>query len=193
MQVLKVDIRANFTVLTTSAPHNAAMVRSYGADVVVDHYSQTAATELAAVAEDNRATLGPLTLCVDNISNENSTRFCAQVLTPEGGYSQPSEMLHSTIGPFTPEIPGVKTVCTVGYSFLGEDWELFSQRHSAVLEDFEAARRFAVVAEHLLALGLVKPHPVDVRKNQGLQGVLETGLAEMRSGKVSGKKLVYTL
>jgi hypothetical protein len=66
------------------------------------------------------------------------------------------------------------------------------QVHPASIKDFERARQFAVVAERLLELGHVRPHPVDVRRD-GLEGVVRTGLPEMRSGKVSGKKLVYML
>jgi len=183
--------RANFTVLTTSAPHNADLVRSYGADFVVDHYSPDAPSELLATATKNEATVGPLTLCVDNFSRDSSAAFCAKVLTPEGK-TQHSTILYSVLTPLTPPLPGITTVMTVGYSFLGEEYEFMGQVIPASTDDFESARRFAAVAERLLQLGYVKPHPVDVRTG-GLEGVVNPGLADMRSGKVSGKKLVYLM
>ncbi|KEF58615.1 uncharacterized protein A1O9_06541 [Exophiala aquamarina CBS 119918] len=182
---------ANFTVLTTSAPHNADLVRSYGADFVVDHYSPDAPAELLAIAKKNALALGPLTLCVDNISRADSAAFCAKVLAPQDE-TQQSDVLYSVLTPLTPPLPGITTLPTVGYSFLGEEYEFMGQVVPASTEDFERARRFAVVAERLLQLGHVKPHPVDVRTG-GLEGVVKTGLPELRNGKVSGKKLVYVM
>lgn len=166
-------------------------MRSYGADFIADHYSADAPSRLVAISKENASTLGPLTLCVDNISREDSAAFCAKVLTPEGEPHR-SKILYSTLTPLTPPLPGIKTLPTLGYSFLGEEYEFMGQVHPASIEDFEHARRFAVVAERLLELGHVRPHPVDVRRD-GLEGVVRTGLPEMRSGKVSGKKLVYML
>lgn len=183
--------RANFTVLTTSAPHNADLVKSYGADFVVDHYSPNAVAELVSISKENASALGPLKLCLDNISRPESAKFCAGVLTPQGDPHQ-SDILYSVLTPLTPPLPAITTVYTLGYSFLGEDWEFMGQAHPASIEDFESARKFAIVAEKLLELGHIRPHPVDVRSG-GLEGVVSTGLPELRSGKVSGKKLVYVL
>jgi hypothetical protein len=167
------------------------MVRSYGADSVVDHYSSNAVAELVAISKEKETALGPLKLCVDNISTKNSAEFCAGVLTP-GGKPHPSEIIHSVLSPFTPPLPGIKTLPTVGYSFLGEEWEFMGQAYPASVEDFEHARDFAIVAERLLELGYIRPHPVDVRSG-GLEGVVSSGFSELRGGKVSGKKLVYLL
>lgn len=132
-----------------------------------------------------------MTLCVDNISREDSAAFCAKILTPQGETHQ-SNILYSVLTPLTPALPGITTLPTVGYSFLGEAYEFMGQVYPASTEDFERARRFAAVAERLLQLGHVKPHPTDVRTG-GLEGVVETGFPDLRSGKVSGKKLVYVM
>ena len=47
----------------------------------------------------------------------------------------------------------------------------------------------AEVADPLIAEGKVKVHPPEVR-GEGLKGVL-SGLQDLKTGKVSGKKLVY--
>ena len=62
----------------------------------------------------------------------------------------------------------------------------------ANVHDFGRSKQFAQLSERLLANEKIRPHPVDVRYN-GLEGVVSEGLDEMRSGMVSGKKLVYVL
>ena len=93
--------------------------------------------------------------------------------------------------PFIPDLPGIKKVVALGYSFLGEDWEQMGQHHPASQDDFEAAKRFAMATEKLLAAGKIRGHPLQVRQG-GLQGIVDGQLEEMRKG-VSGKKIVYPL
>lgn len=186
-------------VLSTASPKSHDLVKSYGADVVIDYHSPNATAELTAIADKNRHSLSSLDWCVDNISLPDTAAFCAQVLAP----SSPSgadattekagqEKLYSVLTPLTPDMPGVQTVRTLGYSFLGEEYEFMGQRMPASREDFESAKHFAIVAEQLLKHKRIRPHPVDVRKT-GLEGVVNEGLAELKSGNVSGKKLVYLL
>ena len=53
------------------------------------------------------------------------------------------------------------------------------------------AKMFWSLSETLLKEKKVKVHPVDL-KPEGLKGVLD-GLVKMRKGRVSGKKLVYSI
>ena len=182
-------------VLSTASSHNHDLVKVYGADVIVDYHSSDAPAELIAIADANAASLSPLDWCVDNISQPGTAAFCAKVLTPNiapGADNAGTKKLYSTITPLTPELRGIKTVRTLGYSFLGEDYEYMGQIIPASKEDFESAKRFAIVVDKCLKYKKIRPHPVDVRKT-GLEGVVNAGLAEMRSGNVSGKKLVYVL
>lgn len=170
------------------------MVRSYGADVIVDHYSPDGPSEILNALAKLDDSMGRLSLCVDCIGILQSANFCAQVLTPQQAPTSSSEdeILYSVITPLTPEMPGIRTLRTTGYSFLGESHEFIGQHYPASMEDFEAARRFAAVTEGLIAKGLIKPHPVDAREG-GFEGVVKNGYPDIRGNKVSGKKIVYSL
>ena len=66
----------------------------------------------------------------------------------------------------------------------GKEWSL-------VPEDYDLAKRFAVLAEDLLERKLIRPHPASVRDG-GLEAI-PTGIEDLREGRVSGEKLVYVL
>jgi hypothetical protein len=74
------------------------------------------------------------------------------------------------------------------YTIFGERFVL-GQEFAPVPEDFDYAKNFLPMVEHLLAEGKITPHQQTVGRS-GLQGVLQ-GLEDMRNGKVSGQKLVY--
>ena len=97
------------------------MVQSYGADYVVDYHSATAISDLQSRARANESTMGPLTLCLDCISTEPTARFCAKVLdrahSNDDDVGGDAKKMYSAIAPFTPELPGITTVVTLGYSF----------------------------------------------------------------------------
>ncbi|PNP37788.1 hypothetical protein TGAMA5MH_10273 [Trichoderma gamsii] len=60
-------------------------------------------------------------------------------------------------------------------------------------EDNEFANKFRDIAEPLLREGKLKAPRIEVnRGGSGLEGVL-VGLEELRQGKVSGAKLIYTI
>lgn len=61
----------------------------------------------------------------------------------------------------------------------------------AKTEDKAFAEKFLALAEPLLRDGKVKPHPFKVGM-LGLKGVLD-GLELMKSGTISGEKLVYNV
>lgn len=188
---------AGLTVLSTSSPHNDSLVRSYGADVVVDHNSPSSATDLVT-------THGPIDWCVDTIGTPPTAEFCSTVLLggndqqqQQTDSSQPRQTtpkkIYSVLTPLTPEpLPGdIATARTLGYAFLDEAYELLGQTFARDRAAFERSRDFMAVAEGLLAEGKIRPHRVEVREG-GLEGVGE-GLRELREGKVSGKKLVWNL
>jgi hypothetical protein len=137
--------RSNFYVLTTCSPHNFDLVKSYGADYVVDYNSSTSITDLLAHAETNKSTMGPLTLCLDTISTEETALCCSKVLKPDQKRDHMSKRMYSAIRPFIPPLPGITTFITLGYSFLGEPGEQMGQKHPASQEDFESAKKFAIV------------------------------------------------
>ncbi|SMQ51369.1 unnamed protein product [Zymoseptoria tritici ST99CH_3D7] len=77
------------------------------------------------------------------------------------------------------------------YTAYGEAFTKFGHEFPSKPEDYLYASKFFDVCEGLFAEGKLKPHPNDRRPN-GLDGVLN-GLDELREGKVSGAKLVYSV
>jgi hypothetical protein len=85
----------------------------------------------------------------------------------------------------------VKNLFPLGYTIVGESFEMEGDYYAAVPEDFEFAKRFGVVVESLLKGGLIKNHPVELRE-EGLYRILD-GLRDMKAARISGKKLVYRI
>lgn len=166
---------SNYEVITTCSPSNFNLCKSYGADHVFDYKDLDTPEKILALAGDS------LKLCVDTISTDETAAFCAKVLGPSGKYSS---ILLS-------ECPrdDVTSFRTIGYSFLGEEWEQFGVVNPASLEDFEYSKGFAILSEKLLAQGKIKPHPVELR-NGGLDGIPEA-MEDLRAKRVSGKKFVF--
>lgn len=83
----------------------------------------------------------------------------------------------------------IESYFPLGYTVVGEEFMYEGSVWSAQPKDFELTKKFVSVAEDLLGAGLIKPHPVDLRKG-GLDGIL-SGMQDLKDGKVSGAKLVY--
>jgi hypothetical protein len=83
----------------------------------------------------------------------------------------------------------VKNWFPLGYTVMGEEFEMEGEYWAPVPEDFEFTKKFIGIVEKLLEEQLIKSHPVDLRGG-GLGGILG-GLEDMKQGKVSGKKAVY--
>ena len=77
------------------------------------------------------------------------------------------------------------------YRWYGEDFFFGDTAFKAGKEGEEQAARFFAMAQDLLARGMFRPHPAEVRGG-GLEGVLG-GLQDLREKKVTGRKLVYVL
>lgn len=85
----------------------------------------------------------------------------------------------------------VATVGTLMYSIFGEPFEKKGNEFPRKAEDFEFTKRFMAITEMLLASGDLQPH-IEVVGSGGLEGVLQ-GLEQLKDGKVSGHKLVYSV
>lgn len=80
----------------------------------------------------------------------------------------------------------------LAYTMFGEAFDK-GRVVPAIPEDYEYGKMFWEVAREALVQGKIKPARADVnRGGKGLEGVL-VGLKELKEGKVSGVKLVYTL
>ncbi|KAG5661873.1 hypothetical protein KAF25_004112 [Fusarium avenaceum] len=172
-------------VVTTASPRNFDYLKSLGADAVFDYSSETCAEDI------KRHTQGRLKHVLDCISKGKSTEISVRALSDDGGlYSTLLPVPDNEVKKFNNK---VANKMTLAYSSTGESFLFGPQTFDANLADFEFSTRFSVVSEKLLRSGKIKPHRPSINEGgSGLAGALE-GLQAVREGKVSGKKLVYTI
>ncbi|KAJ5455300.1 Polyketide synthaseenoylreductase [Penicillium sp. IBT 31633x] len=169
---------SGYKVLTTCSPHNFDLVRNLGADEVYDY------NDPEAPAIIRKATNNNLKLVFDCISLKSSAAFCDEALSTDGG--EYSALLSVKI-----ERANVNDRFTLGYTAVGEEFNIGGVSYPAKPEDKAHAAKFVDIAESLLAQGKIKVHPIKIGAN-GLAGVIE-GLSLLRDNKVSGEKLIYNV
>lgn len=150
----------------------------------------TPAEELSK--EIKAQTNNSLTLAWDCSPTPESTRLSALAMSD----SQPG--VYGALLPVKDEAlksvnPNVSGGFTMGYTVFGEAFSRHGREYPAKPEDREFGRAFWELSGDLLAKGKFKVARTSVNQGgEGLEGVLK-GLDELREGKVSGTKLVYTL
>ncbi|KAL0936545.1 zinc-binding oxidoreductase [Colletotrichum truncatum] len=176
---------SGYNVITMASPHNFDYVKELGASVVFDYKSPTVSEDIRKYTNDS------LTIAWDCHSTLESATLIANALSS----TKPSliaTLLSVDKAKVQEANPNVDVQMTVYYTAFGEPFAYFG-RVEAVPENYEFAKRFWDLSRQLLADGKLKP--VRVIKNRGgsgLDGVL-VGLSELREGKVSAGKLVYTI
>ncbi|TPX12432.1 uncharacterized protein E0L32_006844 [Thyridium curvatum] len=184
---------AGYRVLATCSPRNFDYVRSLGADAVFDYGSPDVAREIReAAAADGGSRVSA---AWDTVVSADSPRLCAEILGAEGGsYGcllpvPDAGKVFAVEGARQP----IKVTHTLGYTGIGEHFVKWAD-FPASKEDYDFARRFWALARELLAAGKVKAaRPiVDRDGKSGLEGVM-AGMQELKAGRVSGGKLVYTM
>lgn len=182
---------SGLAVLTTSSPHNFDLLRSLGARWTFDY---NAGPESCA-SDIRRATSGSLPLAWD--CTGLGAEVCAAALSTEAERDQPT---YGTIMPVeravldrvNPAVRGLRE--TLMYTVFGEQFVKGGKETPADPEEYAFAKEFWELARGFLESGDVKAVTPDVNRGGkgGLEGVL-VGLDELRAGRVSGTKLVYTL
>lgn len=139
----------------------------------------------------NKYTENKLEYAFDCIAEGNSPSICAKAMASSGG--QYTNLLSVTKEEIHKTNPNITVGSTLGYTVVGESFKKMGHEFPAKPEDFEFGKMFWDLSAELLGNGKIKVHKVSVNEGgKGLSGVL-TGMQLMRDGKVSGKKLVYTL
>ncbi|KAE8374909.1 chaperonin 10-like protein [Aspergillus bertholletiae] len=169
---------SGYTVLTTCSPHNFDLVKRLGADAVFDYKDPNSAAEV------RKYTNNSLKLVLDTISLQASAEYCEQAMSTDGGD-------YGVLFAISIDRENINTRVTLGYTAIGEQFNLGEMSFPASMEDKIFASEFCTLAEKLLADGKIKVHPPKVNPG-GLQGVLE-GLELLKENKVSGEKLVYNV
>jgi len=175
---------SGYTVYTTSSPKNFDYLKSLGADHTFDYNSASCAQDIKA------ASGGKLKLAMDCISSPDTTKIAVAAMSDEGGaYTSLIPVSDDAVKAVNPK---VTNGLTVAYTALGEAYDKWGPS-PAKPEDYEFSKMFWELGRALLAEGKVKvARPIVNEGGKGLEGVL-VGLEEMRQGKVSAGKLVYTL
>ncbi|KUI53789.1 Protein TOXD [Cytospora mali] len=176
-------------VLATASPHNFDYLKSLGAEAVFDYHTPT--EELAR--EIKAYTDNKLTYAWDCSPTEESARLCALALSDseEGAYGQLLPLDNEVVKAANPKV--TKVGFTMGYTAFGEAFSRGPFTYQAKPEDAVFAGKFWELSKDLLAQGKVKVAKIEVnRGGKGLEGVRK-GLDDLKEGKVSGTKLVYTI
>lgn len=180
IQLLKL---AGYRVLATCSPRSFDLAKSFGADAVFDYSSDTCADDIRAYTNNS------LRLVLDCISSVDTMRLCYAAMGRAGGR-------YVALDPYSEDIatskPLIRNNWVVGMEPLGDEvgWPApYGRPANPVALDF--CKAWNPTMQGLLDRGLVRIHPQIVR-DTGLDGVLE-GLEDIRTKKVVGQKLIYTL
>lgn len=191
-QLIFYACRSGFEVITAAGKSNFEYVKALGADAVFDSRAPDVGEEIREYTKDK------LYYAWDTIGEFGSEEACAKALAsaaPEGKKLYYGTILLKDISGFTEREgtfgprPEVAYSMSLGYTAAGEEFEIGENTFAARPEDYEFVKAWTPFAAGLVAEGKVKPHRVELREG-GFEGILE-GLEDLKSGKVSGKKLVY--
>lgn len=163
-------------VYATASSRNFDLLRKLGADHVFDYKDADVGAKIREASNDK------IKLIFDCIAEKGSFEIGAAAMSSSGGH------LSALLAP-PKNFPrkDIKTAFTLGYTALGER---FSENFPASQTDYDFGTKFWKLSEGLLSEGKIIPHPAEVRK--GLGGVIQ-GMQDMKEGKVSGVKLVWTV
>ncbi|KAK6069581.1 TOXD protein [Seiridium cupressi] len=182
---------SGYTVISTSSTQHHDYLRELGADAVFDYKSPTCGADIKAWVEGRGQKLRKAWDCV---SVESSGEICAGALADdeEGGtYSALLGVDKEKLLAVNKNLKGPLT--TLGYLAFGEEFRRGSNTVAAVPGELQHANMFWELARGLLEEDKIQTVRPTVNKGgDGLEGVFK-GLDELRQGRVSGEKLVYTL
>ncbi|PNS14317.1 hypothetical protein CAC42_6830 [Sphaceloma murrayae] len=174
---------SGYKVISVNSPHNDGLVKGLGAEKSFSYKDADCGKQI------REYTGGKVTKVFDTISEGDSPSICADIFGDKGG--KISFLLQVGRDKVPDEKIQIET--TLAYTITGEGFKFGPQAFEipGKAQDFEFGKKFWGLAEKLLAEGKIKAHPTDVRSG-GLDKIKE-GLKDLQDGKVSGKKIVYTI
>ncbi|KAB5590280.1 Zinc-binding oxidoreductase ToxD [Ceratobasidium theobromae] len=178
---------SGYKVIATASPKNFDLLKSLGADVVVDYRSSD------VVKQIQDATSNSLRFAFDTISEANTQTVCAKALgsAPQG--AAPGKVI--VVLPPKKEVTELyKNVAfqhTLIYTALGRAFDWPNIHFPASAEDRAHMASWMPKLEKLVAAGQIKANPVKLWPG-GLAAVND-GFQYMREGKVSAEKIVYNI
>ncbi|KAI0413963.1 GroES-like protein [Xylaria grammica] len=172
---------AGLQPIATCSPHNFELVKSYGAAAVFDYQAPGCALDIKAFTKNN------LRYALDCISTTPSMEFCYQAMGRAGGR-------YTSLEPFAEAVAQkrktIKADWIMGPQMTGKEiaWPKPHWRPAdSTMAEFGVS--WTAALQQLLDKGLIRPHPIIVMPG-GLAEVLD-GIEDVRSKRVSGKRLVY--
>ncbi|KAF2753210.1 putative alcohol dehydrogenase [Pseudovirgaria hyperparasitica] len=166
---------AGYSVITTCSPRNFELCTSRGAEATFDYNDPDCGQKI------HDFTKGKLKLCYDTIGSDEGIQICMTALTTESG---------SRYGTLAMKpIPRQDVIYTdsICLKALGEDIPMFP----VTKEDYDFGKLITGATEQLLADQRLRPHPIK-KCEKGLAGIID-GIDFMKTGQVSGEKLVYVV
>ncbi|KAM7184233.1 GroES (chaperonin 10)-like protein [Rhypophila sp. PSN 637] len=177
--------------IATCSPHNFDMVKSYGAAEVWD-YGDPSTVEKIKLYTRNALSFALDCACEMSAGTSSSLNFCYAALGRAGGR-------YTSLEPYPEDQPRnmrsrrVKADWVLGAAVLGREVGWREPYH--IVPDPEL-RKFGMewmaYAQGMLDRGDIRPHPVRIGKEKGLEQVLG-GIELLRKKRVSGEKLVYKI
>ncbi|KAI1268913.1 putative alcohol dehydrogenase [Xylariaceae sp. FL1019] len=172
-------------VVTTASPRNFEYLKSVGADAVFDYKSPSCGEDIRMLTNNSLKYAwdcvgGGEEICGKALSSSERSKY--------GTINFSDGKLLNEINPLTSD-----PTFYVALDAVDEPYSLRGSHREPPKHHAEFATMFKEIARDLLQSGRVQPINIDVnRGGPGLEGVLK-GLDELRNGKVSAQKLVYTL
>ncbi|KAI1638953.1 zinc-binding dehydrogenase [Biscogniauxia mediterranea] len=168
--------------IVTCSSKNFDLVKAYGAQAVFDYTSPDVAREIRSY------TKGRLRHALDCITCQESTTCCFNAIGRPGGRYACLEACPAE----WKTRDAVKAEFVMSLEVFGKEVKLGGEYgRPADPEKHDMATEFVKVFQRLFNEGSIKPHPVEI-VGQGFDSVLK-GLTTLKSGGVSGKKLVVLL
>ncbi|TVY24189.1 Protein TOXD [Lachnellula hyalina] len=169
-------------IIATASPSNFEFLKELGADYVFDyHNAEACVQEIREVAGDSLTRvldcIGVEIICFPAMSTSIDGVYCTVSDRP------PGEITNNKI----------RRERVEGYTACGEPFEMMGHRIEINVHDYELGKAFNEINKKLVEDGKIKTHKISINEGGiGLEGAL-VGMQLMREGKVSGRKLVYTI
>ncbi|KAA1479341.1 GroES-like protein [Dentipellis sp. KUC8613] len=174
---------SSYKVITTASPKNHELVKKYGADVVVDYRAPDVVEQIIKATGKQ----GGVDVVFDAISEGNSVELSVKSLRVNGP-RKVGVVLPLKEDELDPSVEYTLILCSV---LLGSDVNAFGRYNPRDERDYQFGIEFYKQVAGWLRTGQLKGNPHTVQPG-GLAGV-QDGLTFMKSGKVSGTKLVYRI
>ncbi|KIY04079.1 uncharacterized protein Z520_00771 [Fonsecaea multimorphosa CBS 102226] len=172
---------AGYSVLTLCSPKHFDKAKSLGAVEAFDYREANVGAKIRDYTQDS------LKYAWDTFGKDESAQICADALSSSAAAAE--GCVYGCVLPTKCPRPDVHSISTVMYTMFNETFSMRGTEFPASLEDFEFAKKFMALFETLLAEGKIQTHS-EVVGADGLEGVID-GLEKLKSGQVSGQKLVY--